>query len=616
MKNIVLAFPPFSESALHGPHLAIPILRGVLTEMGIASVSMDLNIKCVNEVLKKENLSRFLSLIDSMDIDHENKLRAISSIEQLKNIGVSQFLNSGGAPLKQILKLIRNVLFPTPEDIESCLKGQIVRPEMAIEIYDHFVDEIMVCKPDVIGFSVAFSEQLAETVELAKAFKKKSNGLQIWVGGSQINLLESSQIESLVNCGIFDRISLGNGEQTLGDLVDSYNIVASENGHKVVKSGSMHKEHINALPKPIFDENLNDYVPPVSLPVLVTKGCYWGKCTFCDYPKLSELGGARYISRDAKNVLNEIVGLKRKYRPAQINLISDAIPPKWYMEIARMAIDAGVKLDTWSYMMHHKNLDDDFFITLSEAGVKCINFGTESMIDRVLKIMKKQASSEHITKNIISARRAGITVVCNVIPDYPTTTREEAFQNVNLFAELCNYIDSLNPQMFDLTAGTPITESPNLFGVKVQQNAYQKTNHGYHSLVHEREDGLSQTDRSILKNVFSRMKWKTMVGRRLKYIKKANKQHDILVFDGSAVILPNDDLWLMSIGSQWKLSCTEKEIIDSVTSDYGGSISLRDFKKLSEKHRMKDDYFYKWLDSLYETGLIIDVEIHKSIIAA
>lgn len=604
ISKITLVFPPFSESAFHGPHLAIPILRGVIKQYGIKSEAIDLNIKTIRLLIEDSRLERFYTLLDTSNLDYQLLMRTKASIDVLRKRGLNIFLNASSTPLKHLLKTIRNVLFPAPKDLSECLTNTFIRPKIAEEIYDEYIDNILETSPTVICFSVAFSEQLTETIELARRIKEKNGGILIWLGGSQINLLDDSQLELLSKNNLFDRISVGNGEQTIGNLIQSYNAHHIPCDSKIVRSGSMCKEEINSIPEPIFDNDLSEYLYPISLPVLVTKGCYWGKCTFCDYPRLSDLGGKRYIARDVKLVLDEIIRLRDQYSYDQVNLISDAVPPAWYKSLAEQAIKNNVNLKTWSYMMHHKGLNLDFFNLLKEAGVKTINFGTESMVDRILGVMKKQASSVEILQNVRDAKSSGITLVCNVIPDYPTTTRQESLENIKLFKQMLSDIGSLNPQMFDLTAGTPIEKNPSLYGIEIEKNVYLKTNHGYHSVLFNRKNDLTKTDRSILNKIFTQMKWEVIIRRRKESVGNIYN-HTKLTLDGSTVILNDGTIWLMSLGSQWKLANWERTILDGIFNQRSHSIIVHELKDLFMSSQKIEHYFPIWLDSLIDSGLVI-----------
>ena len=135
-----------------------------------------------------------------------------------------------------------------------------------------------------------------------------------------------------------------------------------------------------------------------------------------------------YLVRDAKKIYREIVTLRMRYPEANIVLISDGISPSLYLQLCRLAIKNGIKINTWSYMLHSEQLTDSFFATLRKAGVSFIDFGSESTCNRILDLMRKPAHRETILDNFVLARKHGIACTMNVIIDFPSITYEECQQ--------------------------------------------------------------------------------------------------------------------------------------------------------------------------------------------
>ncbi|WP_165448659.1 B12-binding domain-containing radical SAM protein [Rhizobium leguminosarum] len=603
--NVSFVFPPFCESSFHGPHLAIPLLKAVLLQTGLHTLHFDLNIRIVRELTKKQNIKTLRGDVTRSRFSEHEKTKILAALDHFQYTELDDFLNAGSGPLRTVLKFIKGIAFPHPSDLVECLSTSYVRSEICNVLYGKFVRDIVASNPDIVCFTVAFSDQLSETIDLARRLRHLRPDTEIWLGGSQINLLHESQIERIVESRHFDRISIGNGEQTILRMLADFNTASNET---LYHSGSMNFVEINKLPPAIFP-SLDEYIQPITLPVLATKGCYWGKCTFCDFPQLSDLGGRAYIARSPENVLEEIIELQLNHRVDKINLISDAIPPSWYKKLCTLAIERGVKLKSWSYMMHAKSLDAGFFAHLSEAGVKAINFGTESTIDRVLDVMKKQSGFATIKANLADAQGSGIRIVTNVIPDYPTTTREEAFENASNFQELLPNIDLINPQMFDLTAGTPIEANPSGYGLSVPTTAYVKTSHGFHSRKFERTDELSKSDRKIIEHIFARLKWQTLVRRRTMEMKSLSLEEDCeLMVDGSALILNSGSshrAWIMSIGYSWSLSDQEVNCLEGILKSGSKRFRLKELLTLAVGAFGSDTKAKEWLRSLFETGIFV-----------
>jgi hypothetical protein len=609
---VAFVFPPFCESAYHGPHLAIPLLRAVLLEKGIASTALDLNLKVLYSLIEPERIGKVLELLPGSRLPQHTQRKARACLERLRFVGLERFTRPNPHSLKTALKFIREIVFPSPRRLEEALSADLVRTDLASELYDEFLVEVHGLRPDTVAFSVAFSEQLAEAIELARRIRASIPSARLLLGGSQVNLLDPQQISLIEDACLFDAISVGNGEQTIVQIISNSEVLATTDGTRktrVWRSGSMTSDECNSLPIPLFGST-DGYLSPLTLPVLVTKGCYWGKCTFCDYPRLSDLGGRRFIQRSPNRVLKEIKKLQSTYSPEKINLISDAIPPSWYRQLAHSAIEEGVVLKTWSYMMHQGNLDREFFNLLAKAGVGQINFGTESTVDRLLELMKKQASFGVIRRNIEDAHSAGLTVVANAIVDYPTTTVEEAFDNIRGFEELLPFVDSVNPQMFDLTAGTPMAAQPSVFGLEVPKTAYVKTNHGFHALEYSRPHDLTETDRRIAQEAFFRLALRVKLRRRIDGVRLGSERmSNQIAFDGSAIILRDDNslrVWIVSLGAEWPIEQWEADLLDRALQNASHSMTLNELRSsFHSTGPSSATTFEAWHSALIESGVVV-----------
>lgn len=603
--HISLVFPPFCESALHGPHLAIPLLRGVLQEQGVSTTAHDLNIKTVHRVLDSDFLAKVVARLDESDYPPEDKPRMLEALNHIAHTDVDLFINSGSTPLKTVLRYAKSLVFPCPADLDECLRSEFRRPDFCSELYADYARAVVRDRPHAVCISVAFSDQLSEAIELARHIRSLSS-TEVWLGGSQINLLQDSQVEGLCKSALFDRISVRNGEQTIIPMVAD---LASGCREKTLyRSGPMNIVEINRVPMPVFDD-ISAYFQPSYIPVLVTKGCYWGKCTFCDYPKLSDLGGKAYIARDPGLVLKEIEAAQSRFGMIRMALISDAIPPSWYKKLSELAISRKVQLNSWSYMMHSKALSKELLGLMANAGVRAINFGTESLVDRILGVMKKQAPYEVIKANLEAASELGMRVVANAIPDYPTTTRLEAYENIRRFSEVSPHVSSLNPQMFDLTSGTPIDAEPELFQLSVPKNAYVKTTHGYHSREFSREDQLRESDRRTIERAFARLKSNVLVRERMRHIPQVPKPDTLLEIDGSIIFLSGTSpvVWIISLGISWSASKAEEPAWRRVLNPPGRVIAFQELRDISS------DVFgpglsEKWIEAFLKSGAVLGEE--------
>ena len=90
------------------------------------------------------------------------------------------------------------------------------------------------------------------------------------------------------------------------------------------------------LPPPDFDGlPLEKYfVPTKILPYLATRGCYWGRCEFCDH---GEGYTAGYRTKKIQDILADITYLRDKYGARHFHFTDESYPPALFRKLVAWA---------------------------------------------------------------------------------------------------------------------------------------------------------------------------------------------------------------------------------------------------------------------------------------
>lgn len=604
--NVHLVFPPFAESAVTGPHLACPLLVAVLRKAGIVASYSDWNIKAVRRALEPVTVGHVHARLSTRLGKHHANVRALSMLLAYERECYEPYsLNL----LRRLLGIVGAELRGTEQRFEFSLTEEAVEDELQATFRAGFEQDFLahldVVAPNVLGISVAFSEQLPEALRLARVLRRQRPQISILVGGSQINLLADDQVRALNETGLFDGIVVGNGEMVIVDAVRSLRTLGAQAG--VIRSGPITSDDLGALPPPAF-ANTDAYFRPLRIPVLAQKGCYWGRCTFCDYVRLADLGGRRYVSRSHMSVLAEILELDEACAPDSFLLVSDAVPPAWYRKLANAAIERRAKLKTSSYMMHGRALSRPDFDLFAEAGVETIVFGSESTDNRLLTLMKKPAPRDVLIRNICDARRAGIFTVVNAIIDFPTTTYEEASAVLSDFRRLMPFIDVFNPSLFDLTAGTEIASNAAHYGVRINESTYVRSNHGFHSLAASSDQGMTDEERDTILAGYQHLAVACSVRLRMRSVGRPQPT-DLLRFDHTAVLdsSPPHRLTLLSLGAVRTLPPWEHDLLKGILREPSRWWSLEELRRKYHEWALDsaDAAFQAWIGLLFRSGLVV-----------
>lgn len=366
----------------------------------------------------------------------------------------------------------------------------------------------------LVGVNVSFSMQMAAAIALARRIKSVAPGALLVLGGSQISLLHQRDLERLAGLPFVDAVCRYEGEIALHELhraaqgeialEDVPNIVFENRKGELQTNSHVPSVPLNDLPLPAFNEEELPLYESRSLPVNVTRGCYWGKCTFCDYVKLMAPGQTRYIGRDVKLVVDDIVALQSRFGTTDFKLITEALPPAWAASFSKEMRGRAVRATFWSYLKNERKdiWTHDLLSLMRAAGFTRVTCGVESTTDRVLKVIDKGTTQEMIRDNFEGFANVGIQADFNLIPDYPTTTLAEAADGVRFVLENRDVIRRINPQMFDLSVQSAVAGSPEQFGIEVTSNIPEKTNHGLHSLGFRRTRGLSDDERALVSRAY------------------------------------------------------------------------------------------------------------------
>ncbi|HBH80586.1 MAG TPA: B12-binding domain-containing radical SAM protein, partial [Nitrospira sp.] len=171
--------------------------------------------------------------------------------------------------------------------------------------------------------------QLLAGLTFAKLIKESFPGIHVVVGGNIITRLQ----EDLVHherffTEVFDSAILYEGEHALLWLIEALNgqrLLASVPNLIYRDAAGLHRnpevytEKTQSLPLPDFDGMPLDryFVPELIIPYLATRGCYWGRCTFCDH---GQGYFDQYRGMPAQLVVDQIKSLRDKYQ-CRLNLV-------------------------------------------------------------------------------------------------------------------------------------------------------------------------------------------------------------------------------------------------------------------------------------------------------
>jgi radical SAM superfamily enzyme YgiQ (UPF0313 family) len=333
-------------------------------------------------------------------------------------------------------------------------------------------------QPDVVGLSIVLQQQIFSTMTFCALIKQQFPQIHVTIGGNTVTRLRDVLPHSPL-FQYFDSAVVYEGETAFTQLVEAVGakrslagvpntIYKDETG--ILTSETSYAEDLAALPPPDFDGlPLEKYfVPTRVLPYLATRGCYWGRCEFCDH---GEGYTAGYRTKKIEAIITEIAHLKNKYGARHFHFTDESYPPALFRKLARGLIESRMGIYWTTHMRFEKSLlDQQVWQDARDSGCRYLHFGYESGVERVLKLMDKATTTEVITKHLQLSSEAGIWNHCMGFFGFPGETKEEAWQSVQFLEANKGHVHSLGFGTFDLSRHNPVAKHPDKWGVTPYKN--------------------------------------------------------------------------------------------------------------------------------------------------
>ncbi len=365
----------------------------------------------------------------------------------------------------------------TPEEIAHDASPE--RDPFHDYVAGELVPRLRAERVDAVGISVCFPGQLQPAYAFALKLKEHLPGVHVTCGGPGITQLfiRHSGSDLLRVLGPFDSAVVFEGEHALlglcraldagAPLRDLPNVV-----HRDPLLGARYtpghgSEDLRVLPAPDFDGLPLDlyFSPVVTLPYDPTRGCYWGKCTFCHYG-LAEVGTASYRERPVETALDHLATMREKYGTRYFYLSQDSVAPKTLLKLAQGIAARGLDLRWATDLKPETYLTAERARTLREGGAVACALGVESASPRVLEMIDKGAPVSTVKSVMKNLSSAGIAVEAMCFTDFPTESYKEAMETLRFLDEHRDQVALYIVGEFDLTEGALVAQEPERFGLR------------------------------------------------------------------------------------------------------------------------------------------------------
>ncbi len=383
----------------------------------------------------------------------ERLLQAFSAAEPVVDIGHSSF---------EALDTLDSV-----ESIASFVEDSRANPFRGY--FERVVQEFSIV-PRYFGISIIGSEQILAGLTLGHVLKHHFPEIPVIVGGSVFSrLVEKTSVSRFLLGTYFDYVSRYEGERPLAIFLASDNPrdgktpnLAYLQGDQVVLTDLMTPIDVDEAPTPNFSGlPLRSYfAPSLVLPLLSTRGCYWGKCAFCYHGMIYQ---DRYRMRTPSLIAKDLQTLKERFGASHYAFNDEALPPKLFRMLPEV-IPPNQFFFTGLYKFE-KFFTPEHYHAMYNVGFRSLYIGLESASERVQKQMMKNNKKKTMLSNLRDAHNAGIWNHTFNFFGFPTETDEEADETIDFLLENSDIIHSEGTGTFSFEHNAPISKDPTRFGV-------------------------------------------------------------------------------------------------------------------------------------------------------
>ena len=253
-------------------------------------------------------------------------------------------------------------------------------------------------------------EAAFDMMAMGKAF-----GCKVIVSGSDA----TDHCEEYLTKGA-DYIVIGEGEQTLSDLIHDMDNASSIPGLAFHKEGVVVKtlkrevlRELDSLPLPAWDlANIEEYRQRwikkngyFSINMTTTRGCPY-KCNWCAKP----IYGNRYNSQSPEHVVQELKYLIAHFKPQHIWFCDDifGLKPGWVNAFAALIQKENIHIKFKIQSRADLLLQENNVAALARAGCETVWMGAESGSQKILDAMDKGTTVEQIYKASAMLKKHGI----------------------------------------------------------------------------------------------------------------------------------------------------------------------------------------------------------------
>jgi len=334
---------------------------------------------------------------------------------------------------------------------------------------------------DAIGISIIYDHQLYHALHFARLVKRTWPEKKVLLGGTCISqiykhLKSKSAVKYFFD--LCDAIVVGEGETAICEIVASegrldgsqtfMNTILYDRAKDRVILPEVRYENVAALGPPVYDHPWDLYLSPArGINYAPTRGCYWNRCTFCDYGLNTDKPTSPWRERKIDQCIADLKQAQETYGVRYVYFAVDVMAPGYLERLSDAIVDSGLDIRWAAELRMEKIFSLDRCEKMSRAGCVCVSFGMESGNQRILDLIDKGTSVHYMAETMKNFASAGIACQLMAFTDFPTEKPEEKKETLTFITQNSDHWSTGGLGTFLLTGTSMIAKNPAQFGIRV-----------------------------------------------------------------------------------------------------------------------------------------------------
>lgn len=442
-EEVILVNPPGWILNAGGTYIALPLLKSALENQGVKTKVIDANLDSAS--FHELNISK-IDLEGLGDNFSLNSLNKPYYREQNKMQQISVAFNAEWDI--QLGYIPAGYNFKSSESVREFSSYKSIYSAYFLE---KLIPQIQKNVPAMIGVAVTVPQQLLPAFELCRLLRNAGYDGKILMGGNMITRIGKNFNLPWV-FELIDALVLFQGEKTIpayykcvkGNLPlnNVPNLVWTNNGEYIInKIESLKPDEFS---RPDFsDLRVNDYWGNNYLTLLGSRGCYYGRCSFCAIPYA--YGNKGFLGHDrSSDVFRDVAFNAQRYGINNFKFTDEAMHPVVLRGLSEEVIRHDIPCNFEGYARFDSFWKNEEFLNLiSKAGLRKVYLGLE-LIQSANRDLLNKSDSSNALEVLKKFDNAGIKVHLFTLFGYPGTGVDEAINTIEFALENQELIDTLD----------------------------------------------------------------------------------------------------------------------------------------------------------------------------